>query len=75
MSALFRYTKYDFIRQILHKDLIRWEDRTTMSSSAKNKRPFKGKVRVDFANPHILEDMDYFRQAAIHFEEHGQFTF
>lgn len=36
--------------------------------------PINGQIRVDFANPHILEDMDYFRQAALHFEEHGVYT-
>lgn len=35
----------------------------------------KGRVIVDFENPHILEDMDYFRPAAKHFEEHGCYTF
>lgn len=34
----------------------------------------KGRVRVDLANPHILEDMDYFRQPALHFEAHGRYT-
>lgn len=33
-----------------------------------------GKVIVDLEDPHILEDMDYFRQPAIHFEKHGVFT-
>lgn len=33
-----------------------------------------GKIKVNFANPHILEDMDYFRQAAITFEKHGRYT-
>lgn len=34
-----------------------------------------GKIIVDITNPHILEDMDYFRQAAIHFQTHGTYTF
>lgn len=34
----------------------------------------KGRVIVDFANPHILEDMDYFRPAAIHFKKYGCYT-
>lgn len=38
-------------------------------------RDDKGRIIVDLANPHILEDMDYFRPAAIHFEKHGCFTF
>ena len=35
----------------------------------------QGRVIVDFTNPHILEDMDYFRPAAIHYEKHGCYTF
>ncbi len=29
---------------------------------------------VDIANPHVLVDMDYFRPAAIHFEEYKKYT-
>lgn len=35
----------------------------------------QGRVIADLANPHILEDMDYFRPAALHFKEHGCYTF
>lgn len=38
-------------------------------------RDNKGRVIVDLANPHILEDMDYFRPAALHFKQHNCFTF
>ena len=34
----------------------------------------KGRVIVDFGNPHILEDMDYFRPAAIHYQKYGCYT-
>ena len=34
----------------------------------------KGRVIVDFANPHILENMDYFRPSAIHYEKYGCYT-
>lgn len=37
-------------------------------------RDSKGRIIVDIANIHILENMDYFRQAAIHFQEHGCYT-
>ena len=37
-------------------------------------RDDKGRIIVDLANPHIIEDMDYFRPTAIHFEKHGTFT-
>ena len=33
-----------------------------------------GMIEVDINNPHILEDMNFFRQAAIHFQEHGVYT-
>lgn len=33
-----------------------------------------GRIIVDIENPHILEDMDYFRQTAITFQKTGQFT-
>ena len=37
-------------------------------------RDADGKIEVSITNPHILEDMDYFRPAAIHFQKHGCYT-
>lgn len=34
----------------------------------------KGRIIVDLVNPHILENMDYFRPSAIHYEKYGTFT-
>lgn len=56
------------------KDLPRYENPNLDTSITKLKPDPKGKVRVDLANPHILEDMDYFRQSAIHFQKHGRYT-
>lgn len=36
-------------------------------------RDDRGRIIVDLANPHILEDMDYFRPSAIHYEKYGTF--
>jgi hypothetical protein len=33
-----------------------------------------GRIIVDPTNPHILVDMDYFREPALHFEKHGTYT-
>ena len=33
-----------------------------------------GRIIVDLENPHKLEDMDYFRQAGLHFNKHGRYT-
>jgi Homing endonuclease. len=38
-------------------------------------RDEKGRIIVNLEEPHILEDMDYFRPAAIHYEAHGCYTF
>jgi hypothetical protein len=58
------------------KELTRWEDPNNDEQEAPRvKDPKNGRIRVEFSNPHVLEDMNYFRQAAIHFEEHGKYTF
>lgn len=35
----------------------------------------KGRIIVDITNPHIIEDANYFRPAALHYLEHGCYTF
>ena len=37
-------------------------------------RDDKGRIIVDLANPHILENMDYFRPTALHYEKYGTLT-
>ena len=37
-------------------------------------RDEKGRIIVDITEPHILEDTDYFRPAAIHFMKTGKYT-
>lgn len=60
------------------KDLERWDypnnDTVLADSTLERKLDPKGTIRVDLANPHILENTDYFREAAIHFETHGCYT-
>ncbi len=38
------------------------------------KRDDKGRVIVDVTKPHLIEDMDYFRERAIFYEKHGKYT-
>ena len=38
-------------------------------------RDNKGRIVVDLTNPHIIEDADYFRPAALHYLKHGCYTF
>lgn len=37
-------------------------------------RDDRGRIIVDLANPHILENMDYFRPSALHYEKYSTFT-
>lgn len=37
-------------------------------------RDDKGRIVVDLVNPHILENMDYFRPAALFYKKHGKYT-
>lgn len=38
-------------------------------------RDKEGKIEVDITNPHILEDMDYFRPMALFFKKHGCYSY
>ena len=37
-------------------------------------RDSEGKIIVDITQPHILEDIDYFRPSAIHYQKYGRFA-
>ncbi|MBV1929343.1 MAG: hypothetical protein KUG81_07525 [Gammaproteobacteria bacterium] len=61
------------------KDLDRWDNPLLPLVSDDpalhiRKLDPKGRIAVNLTNPHILEDMDYFRPAAIHFEKHNCYT-
>lgn len=56
----------EFIKRLISPDRKRAKDLP---------RDTEGKIIVDLANPHILENMDYFRQMAIHFQQNGCYTF
>lgn len=58
-------TTVPFIRHLISPDRKRAKDLP---------RDNKGRIIVDLAHPHILENMDYFRQAAIHFTKYGTYT-
>ena len=37
-------------------------------------RDKSGRILVNLCEPHLLVDMNYFRQAAMHFQKHGCYT-
>ena len=62
---------YDFLTNIpFIQNLINGERKRACDLP----RDADGKIEVSITNPHILENMDYFRPAAIHFQKHGCYT-
>lgn len=58
-------TNVPFIKGLISKDRLYAKDLP---------RDDEGKIIVDITKPHILEDTDYFRPSAIHFNEYGCYT-
>lgn len=55
----------EFVRRLVSPDRQYAKDRP---------RDGKGRIIVDLANPHIVENIDYFRPTAIHYQKYGCFT-
>ncbi len=55
----------EFVRRLIAPDRQYAKDRP---------RDDKGRIIIDLANPHIVEDIDYFRPTAIHYQKYGCFT-
>lgn len=55
------------------KDLKRYSNPHSRKESELVEDP-NGRIRVSIDNPHILEDIDYFRQTRIRFDKTGKFT-
>lgn len=63
---------FDFINSV---DFIKWLISPDRPYAKDCPHDEQGRVIVDLAHPHIIEDADYFRQPALHFMEHGCYTF
>lgn len=59
-------TNIQFVKNLISPDRPHYKDLP---------RDENGRAIVDITNPPILEDADYFRQAAIHYQKHGCYTF
>ena len=62
---------YDFFSNI---PLIQNPTKANRKRAKDLPRDTEGKIKVNITEPHILEDMDYFRPSAIHFQKHGCYT-
>lgn len=55
----------EFVKRLVSPDRQYAKDRP---------RDDRGRIIIDLANPHIIENIDYFRPTAIHFQRHGCLT-
>ena len=62
---------YDFINNIPFIKHLVSPDRPYAKDLPRDEN---GRIIIDLSKPHILEDMDYFRPAALHFKKHGCYT-
>lgn len=63
---------FDFINSV---DFIKWLISPDRPYAKDCPHDEQGRVIVDLAHPHIIEDADYFRPAALHYMKHGCYTF
>ena len=62
---------YDFINNIPYIKRLISEDRLYAKDLPRDN---EGKIIIDITQPHILENMDYFRPSAIHYQKYGCYT-
>lgn len=71
LDSLSKIEFMDIFERIVFVKHLTSPDRKRAKDLDKDK---KGRVKVDLENPHILEDMDYFRERALYYQEHGVYT-
>lgn len=69
------YVREQFMDFIDTVPLLRWMISEDRPRAIDLPRDEKGRIIVDISHPHILEDMDYFRPAALFYKENGCFSF
>lgn len=62
---------YDFITNVPYIRSLIADDRKYARDLPRDN---EGKIIVDITQPHILEDMDYFRPSALHYQKYGCYS-
>lgn len=60
----------EFIKRLIAPE----EARGFAKDRPKDENYNDNRIKVDLVNPHILEDMDFFRERALYFQKHGKYT-
>lgn len=63
---------WEFFNQV---PFIKWCTAKDRPRAKDLKRDSTGKIIVDICHPHILENMEYFQPAAMHYQKYGCYTF
>lgn len=71
LPAEIRESLLDYINSVPYISRMISKDRKRAKDLERDSR---GRIIVDIANLHILENMNYFRKTALHYEEHGCYT-
>ena len=61
---------HDFMATVPYLQWLASADRPRAKDLPRDER---GRIIVDIAHPHILEDMDYFRPAVLHYQQTGRY--
>ena len=62
---------FDFINNV---PFIKWLISPKRTKAKELSRDNEGKIVIDLTTPHILENMDYFRPTALHYQKYGCYT-
>lgn len=68
-----------FIKHLISSEKVRgfakdMQKYSSLDDDDENKFYYDDRIIVDVTKPHILEDMDFFRERAIFFDKHGKYT-
>ena len=75
LESMSDWCREQFMDFVTNVPLISWMLSPDRPRAKDLPRDGDGKIIVDIAHPHILEDVDYFRPAARFYEENGCYTF
>lgn len=75
LSSLDPWVREQFMDFMTNVPLLQWMVSPDRPRAKDLPRDSEGKIIVDIAHPHILENTDFFRPAAKFFEENGCYTF
>ena len=74
LSAYPQEVQEQFLDFMQNVDYIKWLTSPDRPRAKDCPHDEQGRVIVDLAHPHILENMDFFRQAALHYMKYGCYT-